>query len=229
MASAQGDIGSGHRPLRELVADEIRSMILRGDLGPGDRLQEVALAAELGVSRNPVREAIRALEVIGLVDVVPRVGASVASFDREDLGHLLEIRAAVESLAAELAAGRRDADDLVEIDRCLSEGRGASEAGDLTTAADWHHRFHRTVERASRNPQLATTLTPLRQRTEVVFSMLGSSRQVVSWEQHQRIRDAIADGNVEAAGLATRAHLRSVAEALIAGAGPGRPPADDTA
>src|SRR5918999_3602432 len=103
-------IGSTHRTLREAVVDEIRGMITRGELKPGDRLVEDRLAEQLGVSRNPVREAIRALESTGLDEVRPRKGAYVSSFDVEDVRKLLEIRALLEAYAAELAAGQGDSD-----------------------------------------------------------------------------------------------------------------------
>jgi DNA-binding GntR family transcriptional regulator len=93
-------VGADHRTLRELVADAILERILRGDLAPGARLYEDKLAAELGVSRNPVRESIRALEATGLIEVVPRKGAYVVEIDRSDLVHLLGVRSVLEAYAA---------------------------------------------------------------------------------------------------------------------------------
>jgi DNA-binding GntR family transcriptional regulator len=92
-------IGSSHRTLREVVAEEIRSMILDGSLLPGERLLEDRLAEQLGVSRNPVREAIRALEGTGLVEVVPRRGAYVANLDPDQAHQLLELRSVIEAYA----------------------------------------------------------------------------------------------------------------------------------
>ncbi|MEM7339930.1 MAG: GntR family transcriptional regulator [Actinomycetota bacterium] len=212
-----GPIGDHHRPLREVVADEIRSMILRGDLVPGERIQETAIAEQFGVSRNPVREAIRVLEATGLIDVVPRIGASVALFDVEDLRQLLEIRAVLEALAAESAATHHRPEDLIEIDRHLGDGQRASGAGDLVAAATAHHRLLQAIDRASGNRHLGMTLEPLRQRTELVFSVLGGDRHVVSWDQHQRIRDAIAAGDGSNASQAAAEHLSSVMAALSAG------------
>ena len=91
-----GTIGESYRPLREVVAEEIRAMIVRGDLAPGERLLEDRLAEQLGVSRNPVREAIRSLEATGLVEVVPRRGAYVSRLDVEDARQLLEVRGILE-------------------------------------------------------------------------------------------------------------------------------------
>ena len=88
-------LSHSHRPLRELVVDEIRDQILSGVYQPGDRLLEDAIADKLGVSRNPVREAIRALEATGLIEVKARRGAYVSQFDPEQAYQLLELRSVI--------------------------------------------------------------------------------------------------------------------------------------
>ena len=95
-----------YKPLRELVFDALREAILSGTLKPGDRLMEVQLAEEMGVSRTPVREAIRKLELEGLVVMVPRKGAYVSGLSLKDAADLFEIRQSLEGLAASLAAER---------------------------------------------------------------------------------------------------------------------------
>ena len=86
-------------PLRDVVFNTLRQAILRGELQPGERLMEIQLAQRLGVSRTPVREAIRKLELEGLVLMIPRRGAEVAEITRQDLEDVLEVRAALEELA----------------------------------------------------------------------------------------------------------------------------------
>ena len=95
-----------YKPLRDLVFENLREAILKGDLNPGDRLMEVQLANKLGVSRTPVREAIRKLELEGLVIMLPRKGAYVADMSLKDIIEVLEIRASLEGLAAYLASER---------------------------------------------------------------------------------------------------------------------------
>ncbi|MGH9214215.1 MAG: GntR family transcriptional regulator [Acidimicrobiales bacterium] len=215
-------LGSTHQTLREAVVDELRGMITRGDLKPGDRLVEDHLAEQMGVSRNPVREAIRALESTGLVEVRPRKGAYVSSFDLDDVRKLLQLRALIEAYAAELAASSDDRAGLDRVSAVLDEGRRASESDDLVRAAECHREFHVAIEQMAGNPYLGQTVQPLRHQTELVFSVLASHRGKLSWDEHEHIRDAIAAGDVSAAREATLAHMTSVVEALEAEHAPKR-------
>ncbi|HSL57428.1 MAG TPA: GntR family transcriptional regulator, partial [Acidimicrobiales bacterium] len=169
---------------------------------------------ELGVSRNPVRESIRALEATGLIEVIPRRGAYVTSFDVDELREVLEVRSVLEAYAAELAALRHSAADLAALDRCLDEGVAASTRGDLVTASQCHREFHLAIEAASGNRHLPTTVGPLRHRTELVFSVLAPERGLLSWEEHRRIRDAIASGDPAAARSRAVEHLTAVLDDL---------------
>ena len=207
-------IGSSHRTLREVVVDELRDMITRGELRPGDRLVEDHLAEQLGVSRNPVREAIRALESTGLVEVRPRRGAYVSSFDVADVRKLLQLRAVLEAYAAELAAGQHSPEDIDRLGDVLAQGREASAANDLVRAAECHRAFHIAIEDMADNPYLTQAVSPLRHQTELVFSVLSPHRGELSWDEHEQICDAIASGDAEAARAATLTHMDEVMAAL---------------
>ncbi len=191
-------------------------MILSGELEPGERLFEDRLAERLGVSRNPVREALRELESTGLVEVVARRGAYVTTFDPTRARQILELRQVLEAYAAELAARNRTEADLDDMRSCLERGRGATADGDLVTAAGYHRDFHKLVERASQNDYLEPTVGPLRHQTELVFSRLAHSRGVLSWDEHQRLLDAIERGDADAAREATLHHMASVLRDLTA-------------
>ena len=210
-----------HRTLREVVADEIRDMIRRGDLQPGERLLEDRLAEQLGVSRNPIREAIRILENTGLVEVTPRRGAHVALLDPRRAIELLELRSVLEAFAAQLAAKRRTPEQLAAIRRCFDEGRAATAAGDVVKAAKAHRGFHKAIEAAAGNSYLAPAVEPLRAQTELVFSVLIDRRGLIGWTEHSDIIDAIEAGDEEAARLATRRHMSSVLDDLRRQSGDG--------
>lgn len=210
VSCADVTIGAQHRTLREVVADEIRAMITSGVLQQGERLYEDRLAEQLGVSRNPVREAIRALEGTGLVEVLPRRGAYVSRLDLNQSRQLLELRSVIEGYAAQLAARNRTEDDLQAMLSLLKDGRDATAANDLVRAAACHRDFHVAIERASRNEYLSTVVGPLRHQTELVFSMLVDSRGVTGWDEHQAIFEAIEAGDAELARRCTVAHMDSV-------------------
>ena len=102
-------------PLRDVVFNTLRKAILKGELKPGERLMEIALAERLGVSRTPVREAMRKLELEGLVVMIPRRGAQVANITEKDLNDVLEVRIALENLSIENACARMTEEQLAEL------------------------------------------------------------------------------------------------------------------
>ena len=108
-------------PLRDIVFQTLRNAIITGELQPGERLMETQLAEKLGVSRTPIREAIRKLELEGLVIMVPRKGAQVAQFTEKDIQDVLEVRAALESLAAKLACKRMDDRSFLKLQLAIAE------------------------------------------------------------------------------------------------------------
>lgn len=208
-------VGASHRTLRQAVADEIHGLITSGALEPGERLIEDRLAAQLGVSRNPVREAIRLLESTGLVEVRPRRGAYVTSVDVEDLVQVLQLRAVLEGYAAAQAAEHRTAEDLAAVRRWITEGRAATKDGDIVRSAECHRSFHLEIERMAGNRYLAEVSEPLRNRTELVFSLLIEQRGRVTWSEHEAIVKAIAAGDAAGAERAVSRHLGRVQAELM--------------
>lgn len=151
-------------PLRDVVFQTLREAILRGTLKPGERLMEMTLAAKLGVSRTPIREAIRMLEQEGLAVTTPRKGAEVARMTEKDMEDVLAIREALEQLAVSLACEAATEEEL----QALKEERKRFEhmvhSGDLKKIAESDIRFHELLYEASGNPKLIAMLSNLREQ-----------------------------------------------------------------
>ena len=148
-------------PLRDVVFKTLRQAILRGELKPGERLMEIQLANKLGVSRTPIREAIRKLELEGLVLMIPRKGAEVAEIKEKGLRDVLEVRKALEELSVQLACDRITPEQLKELEDAAEEFRRALKHEDVTEIAQADVRFHDVIYKASDNQRLMQLLNNL--------------------------------------------------------------------
>lgn len=148
-------------PLRDIVFRTLRRGILTGELKPGERLMEVHLANRLGVSRTPVREAIRKLELEGLVTMIPRRGAEVANITEKSLKDVLEVRKALECLAIELACERIGEKKLQELKKCLEEFAAAVNTKDTSAIAKADVSYHDMIVEASGNDRLVQLVNNL--------------------------------------------------------------------
>ena len=149
-------------PLRDVVFNTLRQAILRGELKPGERLMEIQLADKLGVSRTPIREAIRKLELEGLVLMIPRRGAEVAEITEKSLRDVLEVRGALEELAVELACDRITEEGIEQLKVAAKEFEQALQSGDVTTYAEADVKFHDVIYLATENQRLIQLLYNLR-------------------------------------------------------------------
>jgi DNA-binding GntR family transcriptional regulator len=208
-------IADQHASLSDVICDSLRARIISGELKTGDRLVEVKLADELGASRVPVREALRALANEGLVTIEPRRGASVAFLSKEIARDLVEIRATLEGLNAKLAAQRGSEEALVELKKVLARGIDAIESGRIDLLADLNYNFHEMLATATGNHILTDMVRSLRQRTAVLFATSSASRARQNWEEHAQILQAVIAGNAELASLLASAHVLNVAHASI--------------
>jgi DNA-binding GntR family transcriptional regulator len=184
-----------NRPLWERTYDALERLIIHRQLPPGSRLVESELAAQLGVSRNPVREAIRALESAGWVDVVARKGAHVVTPAPEEGDHLFEVRWMFEPQAAALAAERVDGAQLAHLDEVLADGFRAAERGDADATVELNAVFHRAVFAAAGNDVLVQTLRRLEKRAMWHFSTIATARGLDSWHEHTSLLDALRRGD----------------------------------
>ena len=132
-------------PLRDVVFNTLRQAILRGELKPGERLMEIQLANKLGVSRTPIREAIRKLELEGLVLMIPRKGAEVAEITEKSLKDVLEVRRALEELAVEIACEKMTAQQIEELKAAAKEFEVTLKSKDVTKYAEADVKFHDVI------------------------------------------------------------------------------------
>ncbi|MBM6399984.1 GntR family transcriptional regulator [Phycicoccus sonneratiae] len=214
MASGQ-TIGGAHVPLRDQVLAELRRRIVDGDYPPGERLTEERLAEDFGVSRNPVREALRVVEADGLVSLTPRRGAVVAAPDASTLADLFAVRASLETVAARLAAERAGADDVADLRRLLDRAREATDADDLSTVAELNSALHMRVIDITGNRWMRSISQSLYLHVHWVFKRGAAQRAPHSWEEHIRLVDAIAAGDPDAAEAVAREHVDAAAHAAV--------------
>lgn len=206
-----------YKPLRDVVFDTLREAIINGILRPGERLMEIQLAEELGVSRTPVREAIRKLEREGFVVMVPRKGAFVAGISLKDIADVFEVRAALEALTAGLAAERITDEELEELERILVRKAEIIEESDVERFLESDTTFHDTLYRASRNQRLIQILNNLQdeiQRFRAV-SLAYPGRLRKTLEEHRKIVEAVAERDVERAQAMAWRHIENAENSLL--------------
>ena len=155
---------NAYLPLRDVVFHTLREAILKGELKPGERLMELQLAAKLGVSRTPIREAIRMLELEGLAVTVPRKGAQVAKMTEKDLEDVLQIRRALDELAVSLACDNMTEDILEQLHEALLRFAESTRTGNVKHIAQTDMAFHEVIYQAADNPKLVSLLNNLREQ-----------------------------------------------------------------
>ena len=206
-----------YRPLRELVCETIRQAIVDGVFSPGERLMEIQLADEMGVSRTPVREAIRKLELEGFVVMIPRRGTYVADISIKDINEVYEIRTSLEVLAAGLAAERISDEELETMQRLLVEIGQHIEDGNIEKIVEIDTAFHDVLYKASRNKRLAGIINNLREQITVIRrrSMMYPGRLQNTMEEHRILVDSIAAHDVDRAQNAAGLHMENAEHTLL--------------
>ena len=207
---------SERESLSRVVSDQIRGRILDGSLKPGARLVEDRLSAEMGVSRVPVREALRGLSVEGLVTLLPRRGATVVEVTPETVAELVEVRALLEGLNARLAAQRHDPEIVALLEETLARGNEAARTGTAEELARLNAEFHERLAEASRNSVLSDVMRGLRERTSIAFAINGRTRAREDWQEHAGVLAAVIAGDAELAALLATRHVQNAAAAFAA-------------
>lgn len=196
-------------PLRDVVFNTLRQAILKGELAPGERLMEIQLAERLGVSRTPIREAIRKLELEGLVLMIPRKGAEVARISEKSLRDVLEVRRSLEELAIELACQRMTEEEVAELERVQEQFREAVASGDAMKIAENDEAYHDVIYKGTYNDRLVQILNNLREqmyRYRLEYIKDEDKRQILLIE-HDNILKAVRQRKVEEAKEAMREHI----------------------
>lgn len=204
-------------PLRDVVFNTLRRAILKGELKPWERLMEITLADKLGVSRTPIREAIRKLELEGLVVMAPRKGAKVASITERDLNDVLEVRKGMEVLAISLACKRITGEELEKLETIEQSFQKLIESGNLTELAEMDVKFHDTIYQATNNQRLVQLLNNLREqmyRYRMEYLKDIAVRRTLA-EEHKAICRALRERDEQQAEQYVSIHIDNQQKAII--------------
>lgn len=193
-------------PLRESVYSVILEMIISRELGPGKHLVEKELALALGVSRQPVREALQLLNNDGWVDLRSGLGAFVHQPTADEADQLLAVRALLETESARLAARHATADGVEELRELCRRGRSAVEAGDVAGVVGANADLHIAVTRLSGNTVLVELAAQVDRRVRWFYTPVARLRGAQSWDEHAALIEAIAEGDDDRAADLMRRH-----------------------
>jgi DNA-binding GntR family transcriptional regulator len=207
---------NAYLPLRDVVFNTLREAILKGDLKPGERLMELQLASKLGVSRTPIREAIRMLEQEGLAVTTPRKGAEVAKMTLKDMEDVLEIRDALDELAVRIACQKISDEQLKQLEDMKELFEKSTQTGNVKKIAEADVTFHDVIYEATGNPKLVTLLNNLREqvyryRVEYIKDPKNYPTLIA---EHEAILESLKNRDVKNAVEAMHVHVANQAEAV---------------
>ena len=206
-----------HKPLREMVYEELKMQILKGSIIPGTRMMEVELAEEMGVSRTPIREAIRKLEKECLVTIEPRRGAYASMISTEDMVEILEVRQDLEGLAAYFAADRMTQEQMKELRKESDSYNDAVKRGNMEDMIKHDTRFHHIIVESCRNKILVQMIEQLQELVlRFRYIYYDNFRRAENMpEEHEAILTAIAEGNADKARAAADIHIERLKELVV--------------
>ena len=210
-------IDNEYLPLRDVVFNTLRQEILTGKLKPGERLMEIHLANKLGVSRTPIREAIRKLELEGLVLMVPRRGAEVAQISWKSLKDVLEVRRTLDMFAIELACERITDKELALLEEACEKFEAAVETKDTRKIAEADVAFHDIIVASTGNErliQLVSNLSEQMYRYRFEYIQETAQHQTLVRE-HREMYESIKNKDKEAAIDVVKTHINNQEESII--------------
>jgi DNA-binding GntR family transcriptional regulator len=203
------DINIDNTPLSERIAETIRTNILKGVIKPGERLVEPKLSEQLGISRTPIREALRHLESEGFIEIIPRRGAIVTEITDKDVDEIFVIKIKLESLSAKLATTRLSMDEIFRMKELASKvSDGSPRVGQMV---NWNSEFHDTFIRNCGNERLIKILSSLQQQfkraTVFSFSETGRTKEVA--KEHHDIIEAMEKRDADSVEKLVEKHIRN--------------------
>ncbi len=207
---------TSYLPLRDEVFFTLRDRILKGELSPGDRLMEIPLAEKLGVSRTPVREAIRLLEREGLAITIPRRGAQVARMTEKDLSDVLEVREALDELAAEKACKNMNDEIIEKLSAAMDEFKRAARSDDIKVIVEADEAFHHIIYEAADNPRLLSIVDNLKEQMyRFRFEYIrGEESYDTLISEHLSIIEGLKKKDVDFVKKMMHTHLQNQIEAV---------------
>ncbi|WP_328885756.1 GntR family transcriptional regulator [Streptomyces sp. NBC_00316] len=193
-------------PLRQAVSDALAELIISGALEPGQHLVESELAQQLGVSRQPVREALQRLHTDGWVDLRPALGAFVHIPTQDEAAQLLGVRTILETYSAQLAAQHAKPEHIERLWEFQQEGVDALAEGATDRLVAANTALHTYITSVGGNEVLAELIAQVSRKVRWYYTPIANSRSKSSWNEHARLIEAIAKGNPEQAGEIMRKH-----------------------
>ncbi len=212
--AAWADIGSSHKSINMAITETLRAAILSGKFKTGERLTEVGLAKAFDVSRNPVREALRVLEVEGLVEINPRKGARVALLTVDEVQEIIELRAELEGMSAKYAARRCSDEVRVNLQHLLNEGNRADATNDVAVLAELNNTFHNQIAVAGKNRFLVGFMKALNEKTQWIFANRPEPNMAGNWKEHAAILEAVIAADDELASVLAKRHVEDIGKEI---------------
>ncbi len=202
----------------DLIFDALRESILTGELSPGTQLIEKNLAADFGVSKTPIREALHHLSHIGLVDLETAKGATVHTLTSEEIKDIWEMRQYLEPMALELSIPHLTDDEIEQLRDCLEEARKSLDAGEMKKLSQINTEFHELLYSKADNHLLIQWLDSLSDRRRLVSMNIWDieNNSDTEWKEHQVIFEAVEVRDIPTASQALKDHIANFTKQVLA-------------
>lgn len=205
------------KPMRDIIYESLRQAIFEGRFKTGERLVEHELAEKLNVSRTPVREALRKLEIEGLVEHIPRKGVVIKGFKKEDIIEIFTIRGVLEGLAVRYVANNITEAEIKQLEELVELMRKSNSKGDIDKLMNQCKEFNEIIIRASKMPRLIEMINTLQEYTEKTrrVTMASNNRRIDVLKEHEEIFKAIAERDPDRAEKLVKEHLEAAKQSYL--------------